>query len=399
MKAYQKGKMPQIIFENESLLQVSRILKENEIKKCLIVTDAFISQHVLTRTLIDDLSKQNIVCDVFNQVTPEPTDVLCMEIAKIIKEKKYDCVLGIGGGSPMDGAKAATQIAGIPEDIHDLHEYGKTGHKMKETWTRACMLMLIPTTSGTGAETTASGVITSTIHGMKFSFGNQHISPDYAIIDPRYTLNMPAFPTACGGVDALSHTIEILVGVENNDYTNQILFLCLEKIWKWLPIAIEQPDCLEAREQLSWAAHNALANGGVPNGHAVAHAIGSLYHVVHANACAMVLPTVIRHFANSAQDNIQKMANIMNVEITGDAKKDADRVANAVSDFTKKVGMKTLQEYFKENDIHESCEEFSKKMIPVIMDDFKSQKWMPPIHTGNYHEKVGKICQSIYEEQ
>ena len=122
---------------------------------------------------------------------------------------------------------------------------------------------------------------------------------------------MPAAATVCGGIDALAHTIEILVGTANNEYTNQILFLCLNKIWRWLPVAVKEPENLEAREQMSWAAHNALANGGVPNGHAVAHAIGSLYHITHGNACAMVLPTVVRHFALYAQKNIQKMAEIM----------------------------------------------------------------------------------------
>ena len=81
---------------------------------------------------------------------------------------------------------------------------------------------------------------------------------------------MPAAATVCGGIDALAHTIEILVGTANNEYTNQILFLCLNKIWRWLPVAVKEPENLEAREQMSWAAHNALANGGVPNGHAVA---------------------------------------------------------------------------------------------------------------------------------
>ena len=319
-----------------------------------------------------------------------------MEIASEIRKNKYDCVLGIGGGSPMDAAKAATLIAGIPEDISDLHEYGKTGCRMKEAWNRPCMLILMPTTSGTGAETTASAVITSTIHGMKFSFGNSNISADIAVIDPEFTVGMPAVPTVCGGIDALAHTVEILVGTANNEYTNQILFLCLKKIWKWLPVAVKEPENLEAREQMSWAAHNALANGGVPNGHAVAHALGALYHITHGHACAMVLPTVVRHFALYAQKNIQKMAEIIGISVTGDAEKDADEVANAIHVFCQQLGLDTLQKTFAEKGYHDSCQEFTEKMIPLIMDDFKSREWMPPIHTGNYEEKVGKICEAIY---
>ena len=117
---------------------------------------------------------------------------------------------------------------------------------------------------------------------------------------------MPAAATVCGGIDALAHTIEILGTANNNEYTNQILFLCLNKIWRWLPVAVKEPENLEAREQMSWAAHNALANGGVPNGHAVAHAIGSLYHITHGNACAMVLPTVVRHFCTLCSEKYSK---------------------------------------------------------------------------------------------
>lgn len=299
----------------------------------------------------------------------------------------------------MDAAKAASLIAGIPEKINDLHEYGKNGTRMQEQWKRPCMLVLMPTTSGTGAETTASAVISSEIHGMKFSFGNQNIIPDMCVIDPEFTLGMPALPTAYGGVDALAHTIEILVGTGANDYTNLILLSCLEKIWTWLPVAVREPNHQEAHEQLSWAAHNALANGGIPNGHAVAHAIGSLYHVIHGHACMMVLPTVIRHFAENAQEAIRQIAVRIGVFVTGDAATDAENVANAIFDFYIKLGMKPLQETLKEKGYEDDEQTFITKMIPVVMDDFKSRQWIPPIHTDDYVEKIGKICAEIYREE
>lgn len=399
MKAYSKRKVPQIIFGSKSALQIPEVLTKYEISKCLIVTGQHIVNHPITQAVIKEIRENGIVCDVFDKVTPEPTDTLCMEIAEHIKENKYDCVLGIGGGSPMDAAKAAALIAGIPEEITDLHSYGKTGGKMKEVWKRPCMLVLVPTTSGTSAETTSSAVITSTLHNVKFSFMNSNITADIAVIDPEYTLGMPAYPTVCGGVDALAHTVEILVGTAQNEFTNQILFLCLEKVWKWLPVAVKEPDNLEAREQMSWAAHNALANGGVPNGHAVAHALGALYHNTHGYACALVLPTVVRHFAIYAQENIRKMAEIMNITITEDAIVDANQVADAIRDLCRQLGIDNLRKTFEQNGYNDSCEEFTTKMVPAIMDDFKSHEWMPPIHTGDYKEKVGKICATIYYEK
>ena len=341
MESYVKGKIPQIIFGSKSAQKVSGLLKKYEIKKCLLVTGHHVVRHSITQNVIKALSVECIHYDVFDRVTPEPTDTLCLEIAYEIIANEYDCVLGIGGGSPMDAAKAATLIAGIPENI----------------------------------------------------------SADIAVIDPEFTVGMPGAATVCGGIDALAHTIEILVGTANNEYTNQILFLCLKKIWTWLPVAVKEPENLKAREQMSWAAHNALANGGVPNGHAFAHAIGALYHITHGNACAMVLPTVVRHFALYAQKNIQKIAEIMGINVTGDAVKDADAVANAIHVFCQELGLDTLQKIFAEKGYCDNCREFTEKMIPLVMDDFKSREWMPPIHTGNYKEKIGKICEAIYAEK
>lgn len=399
MKPYEKGRLPQIIWGSGSAERVATELQSIGTKKCLIVSGRHVVKHAVTRKVIASLQKADIVCGVFDRVLPEPTDLLCLEIAREIKRGQYDCVLGIGGGSPMDAAKAASLIAGIPEEIEDLHEYGKTGTRMKEAWHRTAFLVLMPTTSGTGAETTASAVISSVTHGMKFSFGNRNTAPDLCIIDPDFTIGMPPVPTALGGADALAHTIEILVGTGANAYTDTILLSCLEKIWTWLPTAVREPENREAREALSWAAHNALANGGVPNGHAFAHAVGSLYHVVHGHACMLVLPSVIRHFARTAENAIREIALRIGVPVTGDAETDARNTAEAIRLFAQTLGMKPLRETLQENGFPDDEETFIEKMIPLVMDDFKSRQWLPPIHGDDYREKVGKICSSIYEEK
>lgn len=399
MKNYTKNRLPKIIWGNESSKQLVNELKTLNIKKCFIISGSHIIQHEISQRILDDLKNADIDYDVFSNVTPEPTDVLCLKLASMIKESQCDCVIGLGGGSPMDAAKAATLIAGIDEEIEDLHDYGKTGTKMHPEWSRPCPLVLVPTTSGSSAETTASAVITSTLHHLKFSFGNQHIQADLAIIDPLFTVGMPKNATIYGGLDALSHATENLVGTASNEYTNTMMLKCIEKVLKWLPIAVKEPDNLEAREQLSWASHNSLANGGIPNGHAIAHALGSLYHLTHGHACALVLPNVIRHFALTASSQIKELALLMNLEINDDTEKNAHTVASYLVDFYKKLGLKTLQETFKEKNIHETNESFASKMIPVILDDFKSKEWLPPIHTGDYHTKISKVCDMIFNEK
>lgn len=399
MKRYEKGKVPHVIFGSGSAAEIGKRLKRYQIRNCLVISGSHVIQHPVTKKALQSLDDEGIDFSVYANVPAEPSDHVCMEIAALIRNHQFDCVLGIGGGSPMDAAKAAALIAGIPVEIEDLHVYGKTGNKMQEIWKRPCFLALMPTTSGTGAETTASAVISSVKHGLKFSFGNENISADLCVVDPEFTFGMPAAPTINGGLDALAHTVEILVGTEANEYTNAILFMCLRKIWKWLPVAVGEPDNREAREQLSWAAHNALANGGMPNGHAVAHALGSVYHIVHGRACAMVLPTVIRHFAESAQDAIAEIAQCIGVPVSGDARKDAEKTADAFLHFYQSLGVKMLHDILLEMNCTDDEEMFTKKMIPLVMDDFKSKQWIPPIHTGDYREKVGRICRMIYEER
>ena len=399
MKGYEKGRLPQVVFGSGTAAQVGTRLAACELKKCLIVTGACVSKHTVTKRAADSLTKAGIEWDVFTGVMPEPTDTLCLSLAKQIKEGGYDCVLAIGGGSPMDAAKAASLIAGIPEEIGDLHDYSRSGTKMRETWTRPCFLCAMPTTSGTGAEATGTGVLSSEAHHLKFSFGNRNTTADLAIIDPEFTLGMPAMPTAYGAVDALAHSTEMMIGLGSNEYTNAIVLNCIEKIWTWLPVALNEPQDLEAREQLSWAAHNALGNGGMANGHAVAHAIGAIYHLVHGHACMVTLPTLIRHHAQSAQESIAAIAGRIGVETTGEAEADAGRVADAILAFYKKLGMKPMRQAMEEKGFHDDLETFKAKVIPGTMDDFKSRLWMPPIHTGDYTEKVGKICEMIYREE
>ena len=122
MKSYEKGRLPQIIWGSKSADRVGTELKSADVQKCLLVSGSHVIKHPITQKIIHSLESLGIVCDVFDRVLPEPTDSLCIEIAQEIKHNHYDCILGIGGGSPMDAAKAASLIAGIPEEILVEHK-------------------------------------------------------------------------------------------------------------------------------------------------------------------------------------------------------------------------------------------------------------------------------------
>ena len=399
MNGYDKPKIPRVIFGSGTYVRAAELLKDYNVTKCLVVTDPGIVQLGYINKITDILMEAGIAYEVFSDVMPNPTDEVVLKVGKMLKEGDFNGVIGFGGGSPMDVAKAGSLVAGIPEEIEDMHDYRRSGPKARNDWKRPYPLITITTTAGTAAEVTASTALTDTKSGtgLKFSFGNESVAADACIIDPTFTVGMPKVPTVNGAFDALAHAIETAIGVQKNDYMNTILLMCVDKIWKWLPIALEDPKNLEAREQIAWAAHNSLANAGVPNGHAIAHAIGAIYHMVHGPACAIVLPTVIRHHAETSPEVVAELAKIMGIPVTEDLVLNAERVAKRFKEWYQECGILSLQDYIAEKGYTDTEEEFVEKAVPLTLDDWKSRLWNPPIHEDI--EECRKVHRAIYEDK
>ena len=369
--------------------------------RALIVTDKGIVNLGIAAKVAASLERAGITYEGFDDVMPEPTDALCLELADRAAKLNFDTIIGLGGGSPIDAAKAVGLIAGIREieEIEDLHEYSGIGSRaaVAAKARRNCILITIPTTAGTGAETTQSSVLTSSRYGMKYSFMGPASMADLCIIDPLYTVGMPKMPTVHTGLDALAHATENLVGITNNDYSEIMMLECIRRILKYLPVCVEDPQNVEAREQMAWAAHNAQANGGVPNGHAIAHAIGSKYHIVHAHACMLVLPMVIRHFAHTSADQIAKLADLFGCEKGASEEETAENVAQAIKKFYKSFGYTNMKETLASKGVNVDEETFAESLVDFTLDDFKSHLWNPVIHDDP--EKVKAVCRLIYTEE
>lgn len=399
MKAYRKNKIPQLVFGCDTAKETGKELKNLCVSKCLIVTDKGVRGAGLVDPVLKSLEECGITYRIFDDVIPETHDTVCMELAKTIMDNELDGVLAIGGGSAIDTAKAAAMIPCLPQPIEDLHEYGGTGTLMSNAYVRNIKFIAMPTTSGTGAEMTCSSVVLDTKRHLKYSFMNPSMSPDLAIIDPMLTIGMPPRPSAVVGLDVLCHATENLLGAQQNEYTDMLMVDCIRRVWKWLPIVYKEPGNLEGRMQMSWASTNAQANGGVPQGHAIGHAIGAAYGIVHAHACVLVLPAVIRHHAESYPDKILALAEITGVPVEEDIKVVADRVAEKYVAFYKQFGLDNLQETLQAAGWTDDKGTFVEKIIPLTLDDFKSRIWMPPIHRPEDHERLVKLLEEIYEEQ
>lgn len=399
MNAIDKFRLPHMTFGEGTSKQAGTKIKAWGCKKCLVVTDKGVEDVGLVDPILDSLKAEGINYVVFDKTLPNAPDYICMEAAELLNREECDCTLAIGGGSSIDTAKAASLIANIPEKIEDLHDYSGTGTKMNPAFNRAVRFVCIPTTAGTGAEVTVSAVIHDTKRNLKYSFMNENQVADLVIIDPELTYGMPPKATATVGLDALSHAIEVVVGTMQHDFAAPIALDAIDRIRRWLPIVYKDPKNKEGRAQMAYAADMAESTGGAANGHAVAHAIGAKYNLVHGHSCIMVMPTLIRHQANAAPEGIRKLADIFSVPTVGTNEEVAGYVADAVLEFYKSFGFTTCKEAIKANGFDDDKKTFTEKLIPAILDDFKSRVWMPPIHRPEDRDTLVKVCEMIYEEE
>ena len=399
MNPFEKNRLPHVVFGAGSAKQTGEKVKYLGATKCLIVTDEGVIKAGLVDDVLKSLEASQVEYEIYDKVLPNPPDYVCMEVADVLRDSGCDCTIALGGGSSIDTAKAANLIAALPEKIDSLHDYGATGSKMKTSFKRNVKFIAIPTTSGTGAEVTASAVITDPKLNLKYSFMNESMVTDLVIIDPDLTIGMPPKPTASVGLDALSHAMEVVIGVKQNAFSTPLAFDYIERIRKWLPIVYKNPGNKEGRAQLSYTAHMAESTGGAANGHCVAHAIGARYHVVHGHSAIMVIPALIRHHAEASAENIAKLADIFAVPKTGTAKEVADYVADAVLDFYKSFGFENCKKTLEANGFDDDVDQFTENLIPAILDDFKSRNWVPPIDGEEDRENLVNVCHMIYNEK
>jgi len=273
-------------------------------KRCFIVTDKVIEDLGYLKILTDVLEKFDKEYEVFNEVLPDPREEGVMKARELCLKYKPDIIFALGGGSVMDTAKTLWVLYEFPDfqldDIHafrsDLYEMGK---KAK--------LVAIPTTSGTGAETTYVTVISRYEQEIwkKYLYLHRGLIPTYAIVDPVFPKGMPPKLTADTGFDALAHSIEGLGTIWRNEFSNALALKAIELIYKYLPIACKDGSNEEARDYMHQAATLAglaFGNGNVHIGHTMGHSWGALYHVPHGRSVGIILKYVTQFILNDPEN-------------------------------------------------------------------------------------------------
>ena len=249
-------------------------------RQAFIVTDAFMVKTGFVDRVKTHLDRKGVPCIVFDEVEPDPSLETVTKGAKLFLQNDADLIIALGGGSPIDAAKAISFFG------------GKALEGKKRPW-----LVAIPTTSGTGAEVTSISVVTDKVNEVKIPLNDEDLIPDMAILDSRFTRTLPAHVTAATGMDVLTHAIEAYTARQANAFTSIYARYAIRYVFEYLPRAYSNGDDMEAREHMllgSCMAGMAFNNSGLGITHSIAHSLGGIFHVPHGLANAVLLPHVIR---------------------------------------------------------------------------------------------------------
>ena len=306
-------------------------LKDLAAKKAFIVIGGTSMEKSGILAKVEDILKQS-GCEtaVFKGVEPDPSFATVQKGAAKMLEFNPDLIVALGGGSPMDAAKMMWVYYEHPE-LTTLDQV--LNASPFPTLRKKARFCCIPTTSGTGSEVSRSVVI-SDANGVKHGLGNMEMMPDIAICDPETTLSMPPKITAETGMDAMTHALEALVSNRANYVSDVLVKQAVEDIYHWLPDAYKNGNSLEAREKMlnaSMIAGMAFTNVSLGIVHSMAHALGSIFHISHGLADAILLPYTIAFNSQDAQ--AEQIYNAMAARLG------QTNIAQVVSTLNKKVNI------------------------------------------------------------
>jgi alcohol dehydrogenase class IV len=314
---------PEIVFGQDALSR----LDELEGKRAFIVTDRQIVNLGFADRVKEHLSRAGIDCKFFDEVEPEPSIETVRKGAQSIGDYAPDWIIGLGGGSAMDAAKAIWILYERPDiEPSEINPFVPLGLRRK------ARLITIPTTSGTGSDANWGLVLTDTRESRKLALGCREAHADVAIVDPVFVMDMSPQLTADTGMDALTHAIEGYTSNWKNDFCDGLCLKAIQLIFKYLPRAYHDGQDDEARERM----HNAASIAGLAFGnsmtglaHSTGHSLGGIFHIPHGRCVGLFLPYTIEFAAEVTSDRYSEIAHLLKLENT-EGREAASSLARAV---------------------------------------------------------------------
>ncbi|MGB5424088.1 MAG: iron-containing alcohol dehydrogenase [Desulfobacterales bacterium] len=308
-------------------------------RRVMLITDVRLASSGVLSRFTTHLASKRIAYDIFARVEANPKDYNVEEGAKKAAFDKPDCLVAIGGGSPIDCAKAINVVASNGGQVRDFEGYGKIPGDVLP-------LIAIPTTAGSGSEVTFSAVVTDSKEHFKFSIKDPKIAPRVALVDPEMTLSMPAALTAATGMDALTHAIEAYTANAAEPLSDAVALHAVELITTHLRAAVSDGLNIEARSGMllgSLLAAIAFSHSDVAAVHCIAEALGGQYDLPHGVCNAVTLPAVMEYNLDYCVDRYARIALAMGL---GDGSVES-RARQAVAEVKKLAADIRLPEFKK----------------------------------------------------
>jgi len=302
-------KCPSIYYGRGSLDRLTTLKAE----RALIVTDKQLVQLGLVDEVEKRLKESGKETKVFDEVEPDPKDTTVAKCAEVAEEFKPDLIVGFGGGSSMDVAKATFFRFERPDvPLCDMSPTETYGLRSKSR------LVAIPTTSGTGSEASFGCVITNSESGRKLSLACFELAPDVAILDPDVASKMPPKLRASTGIDVLAHGVESYICSMRNYFSDALAVKAIQTVFQFLEKSFKAGDD-EAKEKMHYAATYAgiaMSNSGLGLAHGIGHSIGAVFHTPHGHAVGVALPYAIEYCSETSKDRYFELLKMLGLVVT-----------------------------------------------------------------------------------
>ena len=366
---------PQILTSNDELVST---LLENNTKSVLLVTDAGLTNLGLYNSLVDAMREKGVKVSVYDKTVANPTTQNVDEALGMYRDNACNAIIAFGGGSSMDCAKATgARVARPKKTLGQMKGILKVGKKIP-------LLIAVPTTAGTGSETTLAAVITDSETRHKYAINDFPLIPSYAMLDANLTVELPKFVTATTGMDALTHAVEAYIGRSTTKDTRQNALEAVKLVFENLYKAYEDGDNLEARDnmlQAAFKAGTAFTKSYVGYVHAIAHSLGGKYNVPHGLANAIILPYVLKKYGRAIYKKLWEMgvyANLFDSDTSIEA--GAKIFIEKIEDLNKSMNIGTSIPEIKGEDVPYLAITAEKEANPLYP--------VPVLYTAEQLEKI-----------
>ena len=376
--------MPETLEGAGSVKKLPDLIKKKGYNKVLVVTDKVLMDLGLPKGMLEAMDAAGIEYVVYDGVQPNPTDRNVNEGLKLFRENGCQAMVAFGGGSPMDCCKGIGAMAVKKgKTVEQLQGLFKVLHRIPT-------IFAVPTTAGTGSETTVAAVITNEKTHHKASMNDTSLMPKYAVLDPELTVGLPPKVTSTTGMDALCHAVECYT---NNTYNSKLEKKLAEDAVKLIYDNLYTAYCdgsnLEARQNMQKAAFyagRAFTRGCVGYVHAIGHTLGGLYGTPHGLAMSVILPHVMRQFGSAAHERLARLAEVCGMTGANDAEK-AEKFISWIEEMKAKMDISAGLDVIKDEDVPQIIAWAMKEAnplypVPVVWDKADFEKCISTIRNA-----------------